>query len=134
MITQYDSNLLIDFYIKNGLEFDENKSYFGETIKSYALLDGKTIIGAVSFSKYKDVNYIEAIAVDESYRKQGYGKVLLDKVISELGMPVYVISKEDKYFLDYGFKYDDTDLIDDRCKMCDKYNVSCFPKVMIYNK
>ena len=25
----YDSNLLIDFYIENGLEFNENKKYFG---------------------------------------------------------------------------------------------------------
>lgn len=29
----YDSNKLIEFYIKNGIEFDENKGYFGDSIK-----------------------------------------------------------------------------------------------------
>ena len=131
---EYDSNLLIDFYIKNGLEFDENRKYFGKEVKSYTLLDGETVIGAISFSKYKNINYIEAIAVNKVYRKKGYGKVLLDYVINELQTPVYIISKNNEYFLKYGFEYNDMDLIDKECKTCSEYNVNCFPKVMVFNK
>ena len=129
-LIEYNSTLLIDFYIKNGLEFNANKVYFGMEVKSYALVENKKIIGAISFSKYKNVNYIEAISVDTEYRKKGYGKMLLDKVGNELKTPIYIISKNDKYFLDYGFKYVDNDLISNECKMCKKYNINCFPKVM----
>ena len=130
----YDSQLLIDFYIKNGLEFDTKRNYFGTNIKSYVLKDNENIIAAISFSEYKKVNYIEAIAVDKKYRKNGYAKLLLDKVIDEVKKPLYIISKNDNYFLNYGFKYDNTDLIDKECKTCNKYNISCFPKVMVCNK
>ena len=133
-IIEYDSNLLIDFYFKNSLEFDENRKYLGIGVKSYALLDGKTVVGAISFSKYKNVDYIEAIAINKSYRNKGYGKMLLDKVIDELKGPVYIISRNDEYFLNYGFKYDDIDLINNECKNCNRYNISCFPNVMIYIK
>ena len=34
----YNSNDLINFYIQNGLEFDEKKGYFGEDIKSFVLV------------------------------------------------------------------------------------------------
>lgn len=131
---EYDSNLLIDFYIKNGLEFDENKKYFGTDVKSYVLLDGKIIVGAISFSKYKNVDYIEAIAIDKVHRNNGYGKVLIDKVINESTSSLYIIAKNDEFFLKYGFKYSDTDLINNECKTCGKYKVSCFPKTMVYIK
>jgi hypothetical protein len=56
------------------------------------------------------------------------------KAIEEIGTPVYAISKHDKFYLDYGFQYDDADLIDNECKTCSEYNVICFPKVMVYVK
>ena len=133
-IVQYDNNKLIDFYIKNDLEFDDVRMYFGTKVKSYVLLDGEKLIGAISFSKYRDVNFIEAIAVDKSYRKKGYGKMLLDKVVNEIKTPIYLISKNNEFFSSYGFKYDNIDLIGKECKTCSEYNVRCFPKVMVYNK
>ena len=130
-IIQYDSKKLIDFYIKNGLEFDENKDYFGTNIKSFAILqDGKVIV-AISISTYKNKNFIEAIAVDEKYRHSGYGKIMLEKVILEINTPIYAISKIDAFFLNNGFVYSDEDLIDKECKACKEYNITCFPKVVI---
>lgn len=35
---KYDNDSLINFYIENGLEFDERKKYFGNNIRSFALL------------------------------------------------------------------------------------------------
>ena len=46
--------------------------------------------------------------------------------------PVYAISKTDKFYLDYGFKYNDEDLIDENSKTCSEYNVNCFPSVMVF--
>ena len=74
---KYDNDSLINFYIENGLEFDERKKYFGNNIRSFALLENENIIGAVSISIYKGKSFIEALAVDKKYINRGYGKSLI---------------------------------------------------------
>ena len=128
----YDSNSLISFYIDNGLEFDENKGYFGKNVKSYVILEKEQVIGALSISIYKNKDFIETLAVDEEHRHKGYGKLLLKKAIKELEKPIYTISTADKFYLKNGFVYDNADLIDKECKTCEKYNITCFPKVVVY--
>lgn len=129
---KYDNKKLINFYVENGLEFDEYKAYFGTNVKSFVLLENKKIVGAVSISIYKDRSFIEALAVNKEYRNNGCGKMLINKAIEKLEKPVYTISKADEFYLKNGFVYDDTDLIDKECKAYDKYNVTCFPKVVVY--
>jgi len=131
-LVKYDNNLLINFYNSNGLEFDENKNYFGKDIRSFAIKEKGKIIGAVSISKYKNKSYIEALVADYNYRNKGIGKLLLKKAIDELDKPIYIISKADKFFLKNGFEYDDSDLIGEECKNCEYYNLTCFPKVLVY--
>ncbi len=129
---KYDDKMLIEFYIKNGLEFDNTKGYFGNDVKSFAIVKDNKVVGAVSISKYKNKNFIEALAVDNKYRNKGIGKRLLYKAIEELSTPVYTISKLDEFYLKNGFVYDNTDLIDKECKTCEEYNITCFPKVVVY--
>ncbi len=131
-IKEYDNNKLIEFYFSNGLEFNDLKKYFGVNTKSYVISENGKIVGAISISKYKDKNFIEAIAVDKKYRNKGNGKKLLDKVLSLLDSPIYTISKNDKFYLNNGFKYTDEDIIDNNCKKCNKYGKTCFPKTMKY--
>lgn len=128
----YDSNDLIEFYIKNGFEFDDVRVYFGTNIKSFVIIENKKIIGAVSISLYKNKNFIEAIAVEKEYRNKGYGKLLLKKAIQELDKPIYAISRVDEFYLKNRFVYDDADLIGNECKTCEEYNKTCFPKVVVY--
>ena len=128
---KYDNDSLINFYIENELEFDENKNYFGINVKSFVIVENKKIKGAVSISLYKDKNFIEALAVDEKYRRKGYGKILLEKAIKELGKPVYTISKVDEFYLKNGFVYDNADLIDKECKTCEEYTELSFPIFII---
>ena len=131
-IIKYDNKTLINFYSKNGLEFNEIKGYFGTDVKSFALLEDDKIIGAISFSIYKDKKFIEAIAIDKEYRNKGYGKLLLEKVIEKLEKPIYLISKASYFFEKNGFVHDHTDLIDKECKKCREYNITCFPEVLVY--
>ena len=129
---KYNNENLINFYIENGLEFDENKKYFGTNIKSFALIENGKIIGAVSISIYKGKSFIEALAVDKKYRNKRYGKLLVEKAIKELEKPIYTISKVDEFYLKNGFAYSKEDLIDKECKTCSEYNVTCFPKVVVH--
>lgn len=96
------------------------------------MLENEKIIGAVSISIYKEKSFIEALAVYKEYRNKGYGKILIEKAIEKLEKPVYTISKVDKFYLKNGFVYDNADLIDKECKTCDEYNVTCFPRVVVY--
>lgn len=75
---KYDNKKLINFYVENGLEFDEYKGYFGTNVKSFVLLENKKIVGAVSISIYKDRSFIEALAVNKEYRNNGCGKMLIE--------------------------------------------------------
>lgn len=129
---EYDNTSLIEFYKENGLEFNEDRSYFGDDVKSFVILKNKEIIGAVSISNYKQKSFIDALAVKKVYRKKGYGKLLLEKAIQELRKPIYIISKSNEFFLKNGFTYNNENLIDAGCKTCEEYEVTCFPKVMIY--
>ena len=129
---EYASKSLIDFYMNNGLEIDENRGYFGTNVKSFALMNNQKIIGAVSFSIYKNKKFIEALPVDREYRNKVYGKLLLEKAIKKLNKPVYTISKVDEFYLKNGFVYDGVDLIDKECKNCKEYNLTCFPKIVVY--
>ena len=108
------------------------KKYFGNNIRSFALLENENIIGAVSISIYKGKSFIEALAVDKKYRNRGYGKSLIEKAIGELEKPVYIISKVDEFYLKNGFVYSNEELIDKECKACNEYNITCFPKVVVY--
>lgn len=130
-LIKYDNEKLIDFYIENGLEFDENKGYFGTNVKSFALLD-ENLIGAVTISVNQNKSFIEALVIDKEYRNKGYGKLLLEKAIKELEKPIYTISIADEFYLKNGFVYDKADLIGEECKNCDEYQVTCFPKVVVY--
>ena len=98
---KYDNKKLINFYVENGLEFDEYKGYFGTDVKSFVLLENKKIVGAVSISIYKNRSFIEALAVNKEYRNNGCGKIkmLINKAIEKLEKPVYTISKADEFYL-----------------------------------
>lgn len=131
-LEKYDNECLINFYIENGLEFDEDKKYFGINIRSFALLKNGKVIGAVSISIYKGKSFIEALAVDKNYRNKKLGELLIKKAIEELEKPIYTISKANEFYLKNGFVYSNEDLIDKECKKCNKYNVICFPKAVVY--
>lgn len=131
-LEKYDNECLINFYIENELEFDEDKKYFGINIRSFALLKNGKVIGAVSISIYKGKSFIEALAVDKNYRNKKLGELLIKKAIEELEKPIYTISKANEFYLKNGFVYSNEDLIDKECKKCNKYNVICFPKAVVY--
>lgn len=130
-LIEYGNNTLIDFYKINGLEFTKEHNYFGKNIKSLAIIENNKVIGAISVSIYKNKSFIEALAISKEYRHKGYGKILLEKALQALHIPIYTISKVDDFYLKNGFTYSEEDLIGKECKSCPEYNTTCYPKVMV---
>lgn len=134
-LKEYDSNELIEFYSKNGLEISKEHSYLGSELKSFVIMEEK-IIGAITLSKYKNKDFLEAIAIIPEYQKQGISKILLNKAKELTNKELYTISKLDGFYLKNDFEYieDNYEMISNNCKMCEEYKKNCHPKVMIYKK
>ena len=79
-LKEYDSNKLINFYYDNGLEISEEHSFLGNSLKSFVIAEPE-IIGAITLSKYKNKDFLEAIVVIPKYQKQGISKILLNKAL-----------------------------------------------------
>lgn len=92
-LIEYGNNTLIDFYKINGLEFTKEHNYFGKNIKSLAIIENNKVIGAISVSIYKNKSFIEALAISKEYRHKGYGKILLEKALQTLHIPIIKMLK-----------------------------------------
>lgn len=134
-LTEYDSYNLINFYSNNGIEISEEHSFLGASLKSFVIIK-EEIIGAITLSKYKNKDFLEAIVVIPKYQKQGISKLLLNKALELTNKELYTISKLDEFYLNNGFKYieDSYDMITNNCKLCEEYKKTCHPKVMCYKK
>lgn len=137
-IKSYDNHIdLIGFYKENGLEFDEDFNYISSPLFSYVIQDKGEIIGAITCSKIDNNFIIEAVAVNEKYRKSGMGKKLVIRAINKMkqldGKIIYLNSKEPLFFGKLGFKYEQGKVnFFENCLNCPEYNITCFPRVMKY--
>lgn len=135
-IIEYDSEKLIQFYKDNDIEINEEHGYYGTNLKSFAMIENEDVVGAVTISKYDSKNFIEVIAVNKDSRGKGYGNILLNKGIEQLDGDIYVISKEHDFYLKNGFEFIEglEYMISDNCQVCEEYNKTCFPKVMVLKR
>ncbi len=79
---------------------------------------------------------IDGIAVDKTMRKFGLGKLLVDKVKTEVaakgGEEIYLVARAPEFFRKLGF----TTIPDDKapnffeCKHCPQYGGECHPEIM----
>lgn len=135
-IREYDSKKLIQFYKNNDIEINEEHSYYGTNLKSIAMIENEDVVGAVTISKYDSKDFIEVIAVNKNSRGKGYGNILINKGIEQLDGDIYVISKEHDFYLKNGFEFIEglEYMISDNCQVCEEYNKTCFPKVMVLKR
>ena len=131
MIQEYNSEELIEFYSSNGLEIDHEHSYLGTDLKSLALLENNKVIAAITLSKYKNQNFLEAIAVLPEYRGQGLSNKLFKEITKDIKGTLYTISKNDDYYIKKKWQpITNEEMISDNCKTCNEYKITCYPTVM----
>ena len=143
---------LVKFFVENRLEFDGDEEVDTDIIKCWKITQaagddlshirtdsagGKDYIVAGCVLAQREGKYIiDGIAVDKAMRKFGLGKLLVEKVKSEVaareGNEIYLVARAPEFFRKLGF----TTIPDDKapnffeCKHCPQYGTECHPEVM----
>lgn len=132
---EYDR--LVNFFIKNELEFDSDEDVDTDIVKCYKVTTGvDLLIGAVVLAKREDRFIIDGIAVDPKYRKHKIGKIMLNKAIEVVkkmgGNELYLVARAPEFFGKNGFITVDPEGAPNffECKQCPQYGVSCHPEIM----
>lgn len=131
-----DYQKLVDFFIKNDLEFDEGEGESTNYIKAYQVTHGGDIVGAIALSLTEGEYVISGIAVDPIYRKMKLGKMMLEKIITktlEMGADhIVLVARAPEFFKKFGFeqvpKSEEPAFFS--CVGCPQNGTSCFPEVL----
>ena len=147
---EYDR--LVKFFVENRLEFDGDEEVDTDILKCWKITqaaaddlshittdcgEGKDYIVAGCVLAQREGKYIiDGIAVDKTMRKFGLGKLLVDKVKTEVaakgGDAIYLVARAPEFFRKLGF----TTIPDDKapnffeCKHCPQYGGECHPEIM----
>ncbi|MCQ2550645.1 MAG: GNAT family N-acetyltransferase [Clostridia bacterium] len=127
---------LVDFFIKNDLEFDDDEAENENYVKAWEITHGGDLVAGISLSIREGMYVISGIAVDPIYRKMKIGKVLLDKAIDyvkkENGKYIILVARAPGFFKKFGFKNvpkeEEPDFFS--CVGCPQNGVNCFPEVL----
>lgn len=152
MRTTNEYERLVQFFVKNGLEFDGDEEVDTDIIKCWKIsqavqedlthikdahADGRDALVAGCVLALREGRYIiDGIAVDPALRKAGLGKMLVDKVKQEVlargGDAIYLVARAPGFFRKLGFEtiapQDAPNFFE--CKQCPQYQVICHPEVM----
>lgn len=127
---------LVEFFIKNDLEFDEGEGEETNYIAAYEITHGGDLVAAIALSLTEEQYVISGIAVDPIYRKMKLGKMLLNKAITKVkelgGEEIVLVARAPGFFKKFGFvnvsKEEEPDFFS--CVGCPQNGVKCFPEVL----
>lgn len=131
-----DYSKLVEFFIKNELEYDEGEEYDTHFIKAYQITHGGDLVAAIGLALTEGQYVISGIAVDPIYRKMKLGKMLLEKMIKVVkdlgGKEIVLVARAPGFFKKFGFvnvpKEEEPDFFD--CVGCPQNGVKCFPEIL----
>jgi N-acetylglutamate synthase-like GNAT family acetyltransferase len=121
-------------FVSEGLE---NNKTGVEILKGYTVEVLNNIVGGAEVM-LQDGEYTFSIAIDDSFKRQGVGKVLFQKVKNEIrylgAKKILIQAKTPAYWSKFGF----VEVVDPndapksfRCDGCSKFGKDCFPKIMV---
>ena len=128
---------LVRFFVENQLEFDGDEEVDTDIVKCWKITQGDDyLVAGCVLAKREEEYIIDGIAVDKVLRKTGMGRILVNKVISEVkklgGKRIYLVARAPGFFRKLGFETIDPSEAPNffECKQCPQYGVSCHPEVM----
>jgi len=96
-------------------------------------------VGGMALEKRADEFVLGDMAVEEGYRRQNLGTIILKKVIEEVksldGNRIMLVAKVPGFYKTQGFISIDRETAPNisKCMTCKKFNTDCFPEVMCLN-
>ena len=128
---------LVKFFVENHLEFDGDEEVDTDIIKYWKVTQGEDYLVAGCVLAQREGEYIiDGIAVDKPMRKTGMGKILVEKVISEVknrgGSRIFLVARAPEFFRKLGFSTVEPSAAPNffECRQCPQYGVDCHPEVM----
>ena len=128
---------LVKFFVENHLEFDGDEEVDTDIIKCWKVTQGDDYLVAGCVLAQREGEYIiDGIAVDKPMRKTGMGKILVEKVITEVkkrgGSRIYLVARAPEFFRKLGFSTVEPSAAPNvfECRQCPQYGVDCHPEVM----
>ena len=70
----------INLQLRAQLESETNNIYINQPEGIYAH-HGTQLVGGITFQKYNDIIFIDGVWVDEKFKRQGIGKLLIEQLV-----------------------------------------------------
>ncbi|XVG99845.1 GNAT family N-acetyltransferase [Eubacteriales bacterium KG127] len=128
---------LVKFFVDNELEFDGDEEVDTDIVECFKIVDPEDhLLAAAVLARREGEFIIDGIAVDPAFRKFGLGKILLNKVKSEVenlgGDSIALVARAPEFFRKNEFETVDPNTAPNffECKQCPQYRKTCFPEIM----
>ena len=132
---------LTEMFFRYGLEVSPDEEPPQGLVKCWEVIKihNQERVAGLKLEKRDGVYVIGAIAVEQPYRHNNIGTLLVNKAIEEIKLlgadTVYLIAKVPNFFKQSGFitiEFTSAPNIA-KCLSCKQYNIDCFPEIMRLN-
>lgn len=121
--------------LRSGLEDGK----FEDIAVAFGCYSGDRLIGCAAMKRVGGTYSIEWLAVDESHRRSGLGRMMVEKVASEArrqgATHLWALARAPDFFLRIGFTKsapeDSPGPSLAGCLKCDQYGVTCSPEIVV---
>ena len=130
-----DFSAMLSLARESGLESDHLTSI----VSAYGFyLDGK-LVGCAALKKVDDLFMVECLAVAESMRGRGLGRILVARIEKEAGAngakKLWAIARQPRFFERIGYRIssasDPGAPKNDDCMICPQFGKSCCPSIVV---
>lgn len=133
-----DYRKLVPLFIKSGLEIHEEDPIPTGLVTCFEMVDEKTgeLIGASGLVHDNGLYIVRCIAVDEKYRGNGYGRLLVEVVLEELNQlqakEAWLTAKIPGFYKKFGFEVIDRVVAPriSNCQECPQFHNGCESEIM----
>lgn len=133
---EYDR--LIEFMSRFGLEFEGEDKVGNQVLKCWKVIqEPDHLTGGIILSMRHGEYILNGIAVDTPMRKSGIGRIMVDKLVTDVrkreGKRIYLVAKVPEFFEKVGFVPVEGHEVDHlfTCGTCKQRGDTCFPKIMM---
>jgi N-acetylglutamate synthase-like GNAT family acetyltransferase len=132
---EYDR--LVQFMTKFGLEFDGEDKVGNKVLRCWKVIqEPDHLTGGIILSERQGEYILNGIAVDTPMRKSGIGKIMVNKLVTEVrkreGKRIYLAAKAPEFFEKVGFvevKGHEADHLF-TCRQCGQNGSTSMPRIM----